>query len=182
MWNLLRHYQAEKIGFYKTNLALGSSKTWPNGYVPKVIPDIPFTELYIGPNKTVDMKLIQRGTWSKDNFMEYIPVKLEEYTYFTLKTYFFMFWSILIVQTITIIMVKALTSKKFKNWQWHKKIFHVMECSNFAFPMHDWDHDDGDGQQHYLRMQECKKEVQINLLINTLFNLVLLSPLPLLYM
>ena len=55
-----------------------------------------------------------------------------------------------------------------------------MECINFAFPNHDWDHEDGDGRQHYLRMLATKKEVQINLFINTIFNLILLSPLPLL--
>ena len=31
------------------------------------------------------------------------------------------------------------------------KVFHIMECINFAFPFHDWDHEGGDGRQHYLR-------------------------------
>jgi hypothetical protein len=31
------------------------------------------------------------------------------------------------------------------------KVFHTMECINFAFPFHDWDHEGGDGRQHYLR-------------------------------
>ena len=55
-----------------------------------------------------------------------------------------------------------------------------MECINFAFPYQDWDHDGGDGKQHYMRMLATRREVQINLLINTVFNLVLLIPLPVL--
>merc|ERR1719189_2654979 len=54
-----------------------------------------------------------------------------------------------------------------------------MESINFAYPYHDWDHEDGDEEQHYQRMLATKKEVQINLLINTVFNLILLFPLPL---
>ena len=112
--------------------------------------------------------------------MQYVPPKLEEYTLFTVKQFFFIFWGILFLQSLIVFIAKYLISDQFKNLKWYEKIFHSMECINFAFPHHDWDHEDGDGYQHYKRMLANKKEVQINLLMNTIFNLVLLSPLPIL--
>ena len=149
-------------------------------YVPQIIPNITFDELYLSPTKRVNVSLIQRGSWSENSFMEYIPPKLEVYTFFTVKEYFFIFWCILILQSLTIMIAKNFISDQFKNLKWHEKIFHTIECINFAFPHHDWDHEDGDGHQHYQRMLANKKEVKINLLINTIFNLILLFPLPIL--
>ena len=76
-------------------------------------------------------------------------------------------------------IAKYFTSEQFKKLKWFEKLFHTMESINFAYPYHDWDHEDGDEEQHYQRMLATKKEVQINLLINTVFNLILLFPLPL---
>ena len=113
--------------------------------------------------------------------MEYDPPKLEEhYTFFTVKQYFFIFWGILLLHSLAIIFTKWFISDQFRNLKWYEKIFHTMECINFAFPHHDWDYHDGNGQEHYQRMSDAKKEVKTNLLINTIFNLILLSPLPIL--
>ena len=150
-------------------------------YVPKIIPTINFDKVYLNSTKTVNVSLIQRGAWSKKSFMEYDPPKLEEhYTYFTVKQYFFIFWGILLLHSLAIIFTKWFISDQFRNLKWYDKIFHAMECINFAFPSHDWDHEDGDGHQHYQRMQAAKKEEKINLLINTIFNLILLFPLQIL--
>merc|ERR1719273_1588699 len=100
---------------------------------------------------------------------------------FSVKEYFFIFWSILLLQSLIVMIMKYFSSEQFKKLEWFQKLFHVMECINFAFPNHDWDHENGDGHQHYLRMLATKKEVQINLFVNTIFNLILLFPLPLLY-
>jgi hypothetical protein len=108
----------------------------------------------------------------------FTPPNLEDYyTLFKLKNYFVIFWCILISQSVVIILVKYLKSKQFKKLAWFDKIFHSMECSNFAYPMHDWDHEDGDCHVHHSRMVETRKEVQLNILINIFFNLVLLFPL-----
>ena len=61
-------------------------------YVPQIIPNISIDQLYFSPTKHVNISLIQRGYWSSSNFMEYVPPLLEEYTYFTVKQYFFIFW------------------------------------------------------------------------------------------
>ena len=57
-------------------------------YVPQIIPNITFDELYLSPTKRVNVSLIQRGSWSKNSFMEYIPPKLEVYTFFYSKGIF----------------------------------------------------------------------------------------------
>ena len=172
--------KAEQIGFYKTNMELASPTIVGDRYVPQIIPNITMDELYLSPTKKVNMSLIQRGSWSNNSFMEYVPPKLEEYTIFRVKHYFFIFWSILMLQSLTIMIAKFFTSNQFRNLKWYEKIFHTMECINFAFPHHDWDYHLGTGHEHYQRMLAAKKEVKINLLINTIFNLLLLSPLPIL--
>jgi len=172
LWNILRHYQAEQIGFYKTNEKFGSSQL-------KVISNETIQEILIGENTSVTISNIQRGAW---NNTEFEPPTLEDhYTLFKLKHYFFIFWCLLIVQSIVIIIAKNYKSEQFKKLAWFDKIFHSLECSNFAYPMHDWDHEDGDCHEHYSRMVETRKEVQLNLLINTFFNLVFLFPLYILY-
>merc|ERR1719219_3246751 len=59
--------------------------------------------------------------------MEYLPPKLEEYTIFTVKEYFYIFWGILLLQSLTIMIVKYITSEQFKKLEWFQKVFHVME-------------------------------------------------------
>merc|ERR1711974_362211 len=122
------------------------------------------------------ISLIERGNWTK-NFMEFLPPDPELYTNLRVKQYFILFWVILLLQCLTMTIVKYFTIESFKKLPWFEKIFHVIECINFAFPYNDWDHKNDDAQQHYLRMLSAKKEVKINLLINTIFNLVLLFPL-----
>ena len=149
-------------------------------YVPQIIPDVSFDELHYSPTRKVNMSLIQRGSWSKSSFMEYLPPALEEYTWIKPQQYFILFFCILLLQTFMVMIAKYFTSDLFQNLPWSEKIFHAMECINFAFPYQDWDHDGGNGKQHYMRMLATRREVQINLLINTVFNLVLLLPLPVL--
>ena len=120
--------KAEQIGFYKTNEKLGNSG---------------FTTIFLGQNYSVDLSQIQRGSWKNTGgFGEYEGPNLEEYyIYFSLKQYFYIFWIILILQSVVIFAVKYCTSEQFNKLTWFDKIFHVIECSNFAYPMHDWDHE-----------------------------------------
>ena len=119
--------KAEQIGFYKTNEKLGNSG---------------FTTFFLGQNYSVDLSQIQRGSWKNTGFGEYEGPNLEEhYTYFSLKEYFYIFWGILILQSVVIFAVKYYTCEQFNELKWFDKIFHVIECSNFAYPMHDWDHE-----------------------------------------
>ena len=161
-------------------MELASPKKVGDQYVPQIIPNIEFNEVYLSPTNKINISLIQRGSWMTKSFMEYLPPKLEEYTFFTLNQYFFIYWAILLLQCLVIITSKYFTSEQFRKLKYYEKIFHTMECTNFAFPCHDWDHKDGDGYQHYLRMLANRKEVKINLLINTIFNLIMLTPLPVL--
>ena len=117
---------------------VSTTKMGDDSHLPQIVPSITFS-----PNKKVNISLIQQGNWSKSDisFMEFMPPKLEEYTMFTLKQYFFIFWGISILQSVTVMIVKYFTSEQFKKLEWFQKVFHVMECINFAFPNHDWDHE-----------------------------------------
>ena len=159
---------------------LATPRSVGDRYVPQIIPNVTFDELYFSSTKKVNVSLVQRGSWSKSSLMEYMPVDLKEYTYLYPQQYFLIFFCILLLHIFTVIFVKFFTSKLFKTLSLPEKFFHALECINFAFPYHDWDQENGDGQQHYTRMLETKREVQINLLVNTIFNLMLLFPLPLL--
>ena len=53
-------------------------------YVPQIIPNVKFDEVYLSPTNKINISLIQRGSWMTKSFMEYLPPKLEEYTFFTL--------------------------------------------------------------------------------------------------
>ena len=173
------HFLAEQLGFYKTNENLASQSNVGNQWVPEIIPNA-FQALYFNEkNESINISLIQRGHWS-NSFMEYVPTPVEKYTTFRVKQYFYIFWAILSLQALTLIIVKSITVEQFKKLPFYEKFFHILECVNFAFPYRDWDDENDDANQHYKRMIAAKKEVQINLLINTIFNMILLFPLPLL--
>ena len=92
MFNLINSlFSAEQIGFYKTNMELASPSQVGDRYVPQIIPNITIDEIFLSPTKKVNISLIQRGYWSNDSFMHYVPPKLDEYTIFTVKQHFFIF-------------------------------------------------------------------------------------------
>merc|ERR1712105_325728 len=108
------------------------------GWVPSIIPNA-FEALYLSENnKNINISLIQRGNWN-NSFMEYVPPPVEEYTTFRVKQYFYIFWAILRLQVVTLILVKSITVEQFKKLPFYEKIFHILECVNFAFPYRDWD-------------------------------------------
>ena len=103
---------AEQIGFYKTNEKLGNSG---------------FTTIFLGQNYSVDLSQIQRGSWKNTGgFGEYEGPDLEDYyTYFSLKEYFYIFWVILILQTVVIYVVKYCSSEQFNKLTWFDKILAI---------------------------------------------------------
>ena len=99
---------AEQLGFYKTNEDLTKQSEVGDQWVPKLIPNV-FESLYFSENnKTINISLIQRGSW-KNSFMEYVPPQVEEYTTFRVKQYFYIFWAILCLQALTLMIVKNIT-------------------------------------------------------------------------
>merc|ERR1712156_398298 len=107
LMDLLRHFQAEQIGFYKTNKELATPTWIRNQYVPQIITDVT-EELYINQNKSVNISQIQRGRWNSDGgILEYLPPKVQEYTFFSMREFFIIFWLILGLHYCTILVVKS---------------------------------------------------------------------------
>ena len=99
------------------------------------------------------------------------------YTYFSLKEYFIIFWGLYVLQIIIIFIVKRLMSTCFKELNFLDKIIHSFENVHFPFSVHDWDSDGGNCEEHKRRMISNQKEVFVIIIINLIFNWMLLFPL-----
>ena len=82
---------------------------------------------------------IQRGKFNefKDVYNSaYDPPPLEIYTFFSLQTYFFVFWGILLLQSLFIVLVDKVFVKTIPNnlslW---KRFIHACQKVIFPFPM-----------------------------------------------
>ena len=109
----------------------------------------------------------------------YVPPPLELYTQFSLQTYFFAFWVILILQTCTILVIDKIWVKTIPNtatlWD---RILHSIQKASFPFPYANWHQESGTCSDHLRRKQMVQQEVLVSILINLIFNIILLVPLP----
>ena len=139
---------------------------------------------HIHPLTNISLSLLQRGKLSRtitDNYFnyDYQPPPLELYTKFSLQTYFFAFWGILTLQTFTIIVIDKIWVKNIPRSAtlWDRTL-HAMQKSNFPFPYTNWHQENGTCYDHLMRKQAVQQEVLVAILINLLFNMILLIPLP----
>ena len=137
-----------------------------------------FETLYIGQSP-INILDIERGVWNVTG-QTYAPPPITTYTYFTLQQYFGIFAGLLAFQTFVIFVVKYFWSLDFKNLNCLEKLLHSIESSHFAFPVHDWDHEQGSCEDHMYRMKRNRTETLIVTMINLGFNLILLFPLAIL--
>ena len=88
------------------------------------------------------------------------------------------FAGIFLLQSLAIVGVKLLTSEPFREaGRYFQKAIHVITCSNIPTVYRDWDHEDVTVEEHQRRYKRTEKEMGCLLLVNTVFSLVLLSPL-----
>ena len=153
------YFQAEQVPFQKS-LTFSRNK---------------FETLYIGQSP-INILDIERGVWNVTG-QTYAPPPITTYTYFTLQQYFGIFAGLLAFQTFVIFVVKYFWSLDFKNLNCLEKLLHSIETSHFAFPVHDWDHEQGSCEDHMYRMKRNRTETLIVMMINLGFNLILLFPL-----
>ena len=109
----------------------------------------------------------------------YVPPPLELYTQFSLQTHFFAFWSILVLQTCTIFVIDKIWVKNIPNTAtlWDRLLYSVQKAS-VPFPYANWYQENGTCSDHLRRKKMAQQEVLVSILINLIFNMILLVPLP----
>ena len=143
---------------------------------------------HIHPLTNISLSLLQRGklitnvanTSSGLLFNhDYQPPPLELYTKLSLQTYFFAFWGILTLQTLTIFVIDKIWVRNLpKSATLWDRILHSVQKSSVPFPYTNWYQAPGSCYEHLKRKQAVQQEVLIAILINLLFNMILLIPLP----
>ena len=106
-----------------------------------------------------------------------IPITVSYYTYFTMEQYFMYFWAILGLQSLLIIILKAVINWQiFKKQHWLDLMMHSLENSHVPFPMEDWDELKGDVKEHDVRATKVMIEMASVMLVNLVTNAFFLSP------
>ena len=139
---------------------------------------------HIYPLTNISLSILQRGkllTFRQGTVFDYVyqHPPLECYTQFSLQIYFFAFWGILILQILTIFVIDKIwvrnVPKSAKLWD---RTLHAVQKSSFPFPYANWHQEKGSSDEHLKRKQAVQQEVLVAILINLVFNMILLVPLP----
>ena len=143
---------------------------------------------HIHPLTNISLAQLQRGKLTEYTIdtptgpfyeYDYVPPPLELYTQFSLQTYFFAFWGILVLQTCTIFVIDKIWVKNIPNnatlWD---RLLHSIQKASFPFPYTNWHQENGNCSDHLRRKQMAQQEVLVSILINLVFNMILLVPLP----
>ena len=145
--------------------------------IPHIHPltNISLTQLQRG-NKTVSVFDAPSGPVYEYN---YGPPSLELYTKFSLQTYFFAFWGILVLQTCIIFVIDKIYVKNIpKTATLWTRILHSIQKASFPFPYANWYQENGTCSDHLRRKKMVQQEVLVSILVNLVFNMILLVPLP----
>ena len=146
-------------------------------------PQFPDLYYHIYPIINASIFNIQRGNFNefKDGIMgssAYDPPPLELYTKFFLPTYFFVFWVILLLQSLCILLVDKLFVKSTpNNITFWKRFIHACQKSHFPFPYENWHEAEGTCLDHVKRKNAAQLEVLLSIAVNLVFNMILLFPL-----
>ena len=143
---------------------------------------------HIHPQTNISLTQLQRGNLIESVFYvpsgplyhyDYVPPRLELYTQFSLQTHFFAFWGILILQTCTILVIDKIWMKNIPNTTTLlDRLLHSIQKASFPFPYTNWHQENGTCSDHLKRKQMVQHEVLVSILINLIFNMILLVPLP----
>ena len=159
LFSLLNHYKLEQIQFTPSK----EGKLKPND------------EMKFG-NKTFTWGEIDRWSFD-DNTNMGTPPDYNRYTLFTLAESFQLFFIIIFLQFLAVYMVKLTKSDKFRESNKLDKLIHATENINIAYPFQDFDFLNGSAGEHRKRFKEVNKEVILTMMVNLVFNILLLGPL-----
>ena len=135
---------------------------------------------HIYPLTNISLSELQRGKLDTGTITQvnYIPPSLDLYTLFSPQIYFFAFWGILIFQTFTIFVIDKILVKNIPQsatvWD---RILHAVQKSSFPFPYTNWHQENGSCLDHLRRKQAVQFEVIVSIIVNLIFNMILLVPL-----
>ena len=135
---------------------------------------------HIYPLTNLSLNFLQRGQYNQDS-QQYEPPSIEIYTKFSLTMYFLTFWILLALHSLTIFIADRCCMNGISNsattWEC---IIHAFQKTSFPFPFSNWHDEMGSCQNLMKKKEESQREVLVAMLINLLFNMVMLIPLPIL--
>ena len=119
---------------------------------------------------------IERGKFINKTFE---PPSLDVYTQFSLQSSFFIFWGILFLHSLSIFIVDKIWVKNIPQTTnlWNR-ILHSIQKSSYPFPYNNWHEKKGTCLQHLKRKKLVDQEVLVTIVVNLVFNMILLFPLP----
>ena len=180
LFDLLKHLQGEQYPWHANTLALVS----PNGYMA------------LANGKLFKWNSVDRwqnyyeqhenGTFKRNDNGFPIPnpshlVTSPDYTLYVgvrLRHYLWIFFASIVIQMLVIFIAKSLLSKVFWNkFNFLEKLIHCLENSNIPYNSKEWDDGKGDAKEHERRMKSNWFEVLAVMIINGVFNSLLLSSL-----
>ena len=163
LFNLLRHLQAEQT-------------KWDDNIVKHFVNTD--GTIQFGNSSNIPWNKIDRWTNSSDCEQTLQSPHYTLYTTYNLIDYFYGFCAVLIIQTIWVYIVKLKFSHAFGKSSWLEKLIHSMENIHIPYNYEEWDTEkSGDVAKHIQRMKHNTKEVMSVMIINFLFNCILLIPL-----
>ena len=135
---------------------------------------------HVYPLTNISLNFLQRGQYNQESRQFETP-SLELYSEFSLTIYFFTFWILLSLQILTIFVADRCCintiPKSTTTWE---RIIHAFQKTSFPFPFTNWHDGIGSCQDLIKKKEESQREVLVAMLINLLFNMVMLIPLPIL--
>ena len=131
---------------------------------------------YVGNSSNIPWNKIHR--WTNDNDGTFRPPHYTLYTRYNLLDHFYGFCGILLMQSICVYIAKLKFSPAFRKSSWLEKIIHSVENIHIPYNFEEWDTENsGSVVKHIQRMKRNAKEVVSVMIINFLFNCILLIPL-----
>ena len=161
LFNLLNHWKWEQIQF---TVRKHRNVTPDDQFVLRNIDPMPWTDL---------------DRWNYyDDPANPTPPSYVLYTGFNIGQYFGLFWLTLFLHTGTNILLKLLTSQKFRTEaSTLDKFIHCLENCNIPSPWKDWDEDSVTVEDHITQFKSVMWEMFGTILINFIFGVIMMLPL-----
>ena len=160
LFSMLQHLKTEQMQWHpdlKSNFVVNGS-------------------IQFGNSTLINWKDIDR--WETDEDDRPIPPPLTLYTIFTLKQYFFMFWIVLVIQTVLVFLIKQNWRKEeFQKLNFLERVIHVIENCFIPYNILEWENiQTGNSEEHQKKMKSNLIEVLLVMVVNFLVNFILLIP------
>ena len=116
-------------------------------------------------------------TWPDNDFLGYDPPPVTVYTGMSSRNYILCFSMMLIIHILALMFMKGKVSPDFRKLNLLDRLLHSAVSTNFPFAVNDWDLKKTDQfEEYYESMTNNRLEVVLNIMINLVFNLFLLTP------